>query len=88
MIGVEGGAFEENGSCGIEKRPIGDVGVAGDPANVRSTPVDVALLLCGREVIIIRVLLPQKDFYQILIFIVCIVLIMLVWRAALYVHSS
>jgi hypothetical protein len=84
MIGVEGGALEENGCCGIEKRPIGDVGVASDPANVRRTPVDVALLLWGREVIIIRVLLAQKDFYQILIFLVCIVLIML---AAYFCHS-
>jgi hypothetical protein len=67
MIGVEGGALEENGCCGIEKRPIGDVGVASDPANVSSTPVDVALLLWGGgrgAILVIRliraVLLAQK----------------------------
>jgi hypothetical protein len=61
MIGVEGGALEENGCCGIEKRPIGDVGVASDPANVSSTPVDVALLLWGREGEILVIRLMSDD---------------------------
>ena len=49
MIWVEGGALEKNGCSGIEERSVRDVGVAGDPANVRGAPVDVAFLLRVRE---------------------------------------
>jgi hypothetical protein len=61
MIGMEGGALEENGCCGIEKRPIGDVGMASDPANVRSTPVDVTLLLWGRGALLVIRLMSANN---------------------------
>jgi hypothetical protein len=45
VVRVEGGPFKQNGGGGVEKRPVGDVGVAGDPADVRGAPVDVLIFL-------------------------------------------
>ena len=45
MVWVEGGALEEHRGGGIQERPIGDVRVAGNPADVCRAPVDVAVHL-------------------------------------------
>ncbi len=45
MVRVEGCSLEEYRGGRVEQRPVGDVGVTSDPANVRRAPVDILVLL-------------------------------------------
>ena len=44
VVGVEGRALEQDAGGRVEERPVGNVAVAGDPADVGRAPVDVIQL--------------------------------------------
>ena len=44
-IGVIRDTFEHDGNCSISQGPINDIGMAGDPSDVRRTPVNITRLI-------------------------------------------
>ena len=44
-IGVSRHPFEDNSRCAIQERTVQNIGVSGDPPDIRRTPIDVILFI-------------------------------------------
>ena len=50
-IGVIGHALEHQGNGAVGQRPIDDIAVAGDPAHVGGTPIDIAVVIVEDQLV-------------------------------------